>query len=279
MKLKITANPIIDRPLLAMTLLISSMGTAQAYNGFNFNDCDNDWPEWTPMYWMEEMLGNNDNCYPGAYGGLPAYLAYSRNYPLTHNPFMANNRANVYAASYPNNLSRYYGAYPQSNYNPYAAALLASQRNALLRKTGISPYTAFNNRNQNLPFASLWNSGNTNNLWGNRFSSNPWGSGFNPFTNGFSNPFQTNNSFTPFSNGFNNPFGGNSFSNFSNPFGNSFSNPFSNSTGFGGMGMPGMTPFSPMGGFPGMSPMGGFGMTPFSSGMSPFGGSSFMPRF
>ena len=75
--------------ILALFLFVSY--NAQANNNFfGGNDCPpwaydcNDWPVWTPMYWMEEMSNawdnNNyyDNYYPyGGYGyGMPPIPYY-----------------------------------------------------------------------------------------------------------------------------------------------------------------------------------------------------------
>lgn len=34
---------------------------------------ESDWPEWTPMYWMEEFFNSDDDDY-GAFGGMPPYM-------------------------------------------------------------------------------------------------------------------------------------------------------------------------------------------------------------
>ncbi|MBL7004098.1 MAG: hypothetical protein ISR69_08740 [Gammaproteobacteria bacterium] len=42
------------------------------------NDC-NEWPEWTPMYWMEEFaneMDDDDDYYGGGYGGYPQQMPY-----------------------------------------------------------------------------------------------------------------------------------------------------------------------------------------------------------
>lgn len=64
----------------AATLMVSSVASAGWFGGNNsWNDYydDNDWPEWTPMYWMEEMMDewdNDDDDYRyGGYGYAPRY--------------------------------------------------------------------------------------------------------------------------------------------------------------------------------------------------------------
>ena len=38
---------------------------------------DNDWPEWTPMYWMEEFFNDDEAYYPPPYGyGYPPPPGY-----------------------------------------------------------------------------------------------------------------------------------------------------------------------------------------------------------
>lgn len=253
-----------SKSLLKIIIIASLFGVAQSsiakdffgknnpwgnFGGFgnsNGNNCS-DWPEWTPMYWMEEMSGSN-NCYPNAYGG-----GYANKYPYQSpyaypssaygtpppNPYLANNQAyNPYAAG---------GMPPAYGYNPYMANMRGN------------PQANHFNGSRKSTFSPLGNRGLTSFP---RFG----GSGLtNPFSSfsGASSPFSS--------------FGGGS------PW-SSFGSPMS-PMGFGG-GMPGMTPFSPMGGFgspmspmsmgtmgmmPGMSPLGGFGSNPFG------GGSSFNP--
>lgn len=63
----------------AATLMASSVASAGMFGSNNGWDDDNDWPEWTPMYWMEEMMDEWDNNddedyyrYGGQYG--PGYM-------------------------------------------------------------------------------------------------------------------------------------------------------------------------------------------------------------
>ena len=63
----------------AATLMASSVASAGMFGSNNGWDDDNDWPEWTPMYWMEEMMDEWDDDdddewsrYGGQYG--PGYF-------------------------------------------------------------------------------------------------------------------------------------------------------------------------------------------------------------
>ena len=53
-------------------LLFASSGQALAWWGGNGWDW-NPWPVWTPMYWMEEMVGDDDWYGPYGYGGYGGY--------------------------------------------------------------------------------------------------------------------------------------------------------------------------------------------------------------
>lgn len=52
--------------LLAAATLLGASASASAWWGNNGWDW-NPWPVWTPMYWMEEMVGDDD--WYGPYGG------------------------------------------------------------------------------------------------------------------------------------------------------------------------------------------------------------------
>lgn len=234
---------------LSFTALLAISNSAMAFPNNNFfgsnNGCGNDWPVWTPMYWMEEMSGsNNNNCYPSTYRGYP-----QQQYPAS--PYSAN----AYQAS------PYQGYYQQSQQLPYSAYGLRQSPAMYSRLATANPWAARSAQSSSMPF---------NNMWGNSFSGNRSSSAFSPFSRGFSsNPFSSMSS---------GGFGTNPFSSMS-PMGG-FGSPMGmNSMGMSpmGMGVPGMSPLGGMGMSPmsGMSPMGG--MSPFGS--SPFGGSSFMPRF
>ena len=60
--------------LILAALLLAVSTQASAWWG---NDYYNDWPVWTPMYWMEEMENEWDDDYYGPYGygpyGYPGY--------------------------------------------------------------------------------------------------------------------------------------------------------------------------------------------------------------
>lgn len=52
--------------LLAASLSASAWWGGDRWGGYGYND----WPVWTPMYWMEEMSDSWDNdYYDGYYGG------------------------------------------------------------------------------------------------------------------------------------------------------------------------------------------------------------------
>lgn len=97
------------RTLAVLFGLLVSMNASASWFGFNNNNNyydDNSWPEWTPMYWMEEMMGgwdNDDNYRYGPYGYAP-------------NPYMA--QPYGYQSYMP------YGAQPQQ---PYVQAPVAPQ--------------------------------------------------------------------------------------------------------------------------------------------------------
>ena len=54
--------------LLAASLSASGWWGGDRWGGYGYND----WPVWTPMYWMEEMSDSwDDDYYDGYYGGGP----------------------------------------------------------------------------------------------------------------------------------------------------------------------------------------------------------------
>ena len=71
---------------------------------------ESDWPEWTPMYWMEEMMDSfdeEDNGNDGFMGGMP---------------FMGGNNNNFGGMPYMGNNNNGYPAYPAM---PYSAPMMA----------------------------------------------------------------------------------------------------------------------------------------------------------
>ena len=79
-----------SRTLMAATaLLASSAAMGQYWGGDRYNGYGdyNDWPVWTPMYWMEEFFdngfGNNDDYGYGGYG----YNPYGYGAPYGYAPF------------------------------------------------------------------------------------------------------------------------------------------------------------------------------------------------
>lgn len=101
----------------ASLLLMSATASADWF-GNRWNDDYNDWPTWTPMYWMQEMSDrfNNDGWRdyrygPNGYGYPPPYPYYSA--PNYYAP------ANPYYAPYPNYAPNGYPPSPYPNYAPY----------------------------------------------------------------------------------------------------------------------------------------------------------------
>lgn len=75
--------------------LLVSLNASAGWFGSNNNGWDdNDWPVWTPMYWMDEMMNewDDDDDYYGPYGYNP--------YMYGQNPYMAQPYpANPYAVA------------------------------------------------------------------------------------------------------------------------------------------------------------------------------------
>jgi hypothetical protein len=89
--------------LLASALLLASASNASAWWGDGWGGGWNPWPVWTPMYWMEEMVGDDDWYGPYGYGGYP-YGGYG-GYP--------------YGGGYGGYPYGGYGGYPYGGYGGY----------------------------------------------------------------------------------------------------------------------------------------------------------------
>lgn len=244
-------NTLIKTLGLSALLLSSSMVDAKGWFGGNKSPWggssffgnnngydNNDWPEWTPMYWMEEFFNNDDDNYPRSYGGR---------YP---NPYQNPYQSPYQSPAYP---TRYIPA-------PYLGGQYAQRQGfpsygAMPRQRGYGSRSGFGG----LPFS---NRGMTSfpSMGGSNFS--------NPFSSmGGGSPWSSFGGSSPLSmGGFGSPMGMGGMPGLSSMGG-----------GMGGFGSPfsPMSPMSPMSmggmGMPGMSPFGGMGSSPFGgSGFSPF---------
>ncbi len=98
------------RILYVFTFLLMALSlNAQAFwggnnNSFGGNGWGNNWPMWTPMYWMDEFSGNSN--YNDYYGNAnPWGGAQMNNMPLNTNPWSkASNKA---------------AQFPPQGYSPY----------------------------------------------------------------------------------------------------------------------------------------------------------------
>lgn len=205
--------------LLVGTFLLSSVNVASAFGNNNFSCTD--WPEWTPMYWMQQMLGEDcDNVYGASY--LPPYAG-----------------TNAYQSPY---MSQYSGmpaspyAMPQTQLNPYyiqQQQALINASNPYLRNQAFNPYanqfpqwgnrSRFPNFSRNNVFPMVGNG------FGSPMGMNPMGGSMMPMNMGM-NPMGMG---SPFGGGFGMPYGapmspmGVGMTPFSgNPFGGSSMNPF-----------------------------------------------------
>lgn len=77
-------------------------------NGWSNNGWGNGWPAWTPMYWMDELSGNNN--YNDYYGNANPWAGSAmNNMPFNTNPW---NNGTINGAING-------GAFPPSGYSPY----------------------------------------------------------------------------------------------------------------------------------------------------------------
>jgi len=112
-------------PVAVAALTLGMSQSASAVWGDNWGGNGyNDWPTWTPMYWMEEMFDNFDdnnwggnnspwgwNRGNGYHGYAPyGYAPYGYGYPQQYSPY-------GYAPQ-PQKYSPYGYGYPQPGYAP-----------------------------------------------------------------------------------------------------------------------------------------------------------------
>lgn len=96
--------------VITTSLLLGTSLNAAAWWGNNGWDW-NPWPVWTPMYWMEEMEGDND-WYDGPYGYGPyGYSPYGyAPYGYGYGPYYGGYGAPYYGGGYyPYGGRPYYG--------------------------------------------------------------------------------------------------------------------------------------------------------------------------
>ena len=126
------------KKFIAGLSLIALSATANA--GFDFFDGNNgewkmgpygpyyeesNWPQWTPMYWMEEMMDSFDDNNNGSFGNMP----FSNNSNGFNMPFsngngfrMPFNGNNGFQMPFSSNNAMPYGAYPAA---PQMAPMMA----------------------------------------------------------------------------------------------------------------------------------------------------------
>lgn len=71
--------------IASMLVLLAASSNSLAWWGGNGWDW-NPWPVWTPMYWMEEVIGDDDRYGPYGYGGYGPY-GYNGYYPYGYAPY------------------------------------------------------------------------------------------------------------------------------------------------------------------------------------------------
>lgn len=117
--------------LIGLVLVFASVN-ANAFwggnnNNFGNNGWGNNWPVWTPMYWMEEFTGNNN--YNDYYGNANPWSGA----PLNNMPY---NNANPWSNGAANT-----NMFPPNGYSPYAGG--STHANS---PHGYGPVTNFQNR-------------------------------------------------------------------------------------------------------------------------------------
>ncbi len=106
--------------LIGLVVAFTSINAHAFWGGnndfFGGNGWGNNWPVWTPMYWMEEFTG--DNNYNDYYGNANPWSAA----PLNNMPFTNQHNGNpwgqngVNANFPPNGYSPYIGGRPNAGY-------------------------------------------------------------------------------------------------------------------------------------------------------------------
>ncbi len=101
---------------LALVLLGGSVNASAWWGGDGWDW--NPWPVWTPMYWMEEMIDNNDwyDGYGPGYGGYGSPYGYGPGYG---NPYGYGPGYGGYGSPYYGYGTSPYGAYGNSYVNPW----------------------------------------------------------------------------------------------------------------------------------------------------------------
>lgn len=114
---------------------------------------DNDWPEWTPMYWMEEFFGNDDDDFLKDYYryrmlGLnsPYASSYARVSPYqslySTSPFFRSNRgfgSMMPMSSFGSGMNPWQMASPMSGMNPWGGSPFSSFGGGLPMQSGMFP--------------------------------------------------------------------------------------------------------------------------------------------
>ena len=59
--------------IAGLALLFATSAVQADWFGNNNPWDDDDWPEWTPMYWMDEMFNDDNDYWGGPWGGGPGW--------------------------------------------------------------------------------------------------------------------------------------------------------------------------------------------------------------
>ena len=167
-------NHILIRTLSLSALLLStSMVDAKGWFGGNNSPWggssffgnnngydDNDWPEWTPMYWMEEFFNNNDDDrYPRSYAPSPYAQPYGGRFPNAYqNPYQSPAHSTRYVpAPYrggqyaPRQRFQSYGAMPRQR----AYGSRSGFGGSPFSNRGMTSFPSMGGSNFSSPFSSM----------------------------------------------------------------------------------------------------------------------------